>query len=956
MRCSWLVVSVVLIPTALHADEGRDRPILALDAGGHTAPVKDLVFTPGGKELISYGRDKTVRVWDIKTGETVRVLRLPVTPEDRTGPGGSQGAALSADGKLLAVAARAPVGGQHWVYLIDLAANKVVRVFGKQTHAIHAVALSRDGRWLASCGVGGLVLLWDLSTGQTRATLKGHAGGINAVAFSPDSQRLATAGDDRTVRLWSVAAAKEDARARGQAEEILSLAWSPDGRTLAGCGRESVVYLWNPDGTPRPKIPRNGKGLGVTFSSDSRLLLVGGCLIDLEAGKERLGLGLFRHTGHADSSALSPDGRWAVWGGLHGEELLLWDATAGRTRDVQVRRLGGKGHSITDVAWSPDGRTVAWEYVDTEAAQGERRGWGRSFDFSRLQLRAAPGKDFQHAQHRAGGLTVDSPTERQLVIRRGKEVLSTVKLPGGKGGVNAWTFLGEGHLALAKPTGLFLFDTHTGQRTRTFKGAGTQHALAPEPGHRYLAAGGLDQILRVYTPDREEPLVSLFVAGDNWIAWTPEGYYAASPGGERLMGWQVHNGPAELATFHPANRFRGSLHRPDVIREILAAGSVGKALAQADRRKGKKSTPVVVDEVRPPRVWIISPEKNLASNQAQLQVKAAAESTGKHAVTSLLLLLDGRPFEGQRGVPGADAARPGKVEKDWTVTLTPGTHRLTVLAKSDVSTAMSQPVEVTYTPPHPVETRDTRPNLYVLAIGINAYPGDLQLDCAVNDATGVSKTLQTRSEPLFHVKCKILPDREATRDGILQGLGWLKGQMKPHDVALLFYAGHGYNDEAGRFYMLSIDMDVDNLDKTTVTGEELKKHLAELPGRVVLMLDACHSGAKGNTSLIGSGKSSSTITDDLVRDLVDDDCGVIVMCAAMGREESRESAELKHGYFTLALMEGLSGKADYDKDGVILLTELDLYVDNRVRELSKDEQHPVTAKPTTIRSFALAKP
>jgi uncharacterized caspase-like protein len=80
------------------------------------------------------------------------------------------------------------------------------------------------------------------------------------------------------------------------------------------------------------------------------------------------------------------------------------------------------------------------------------------------------------------------------------------------------------------------------------------------------------------------------------------------------------------------------------------------------------------------------------------------------------------------------------------------------------------------------------------------------------------------------------------------------------------------------------------------------------------------------------------------------------MCAAMGREESRENAQFGHGLFTLALIEGLSGKADLHKEGVVRLNGLDSYVDYRVTELSKDGQHPVTAKPATIRSFALSTP
>ena len=53
---------------------------------------------------------------------------------------------------------------------------------------------------------------------------------------------------------------------------------------------------------------------------------------------------------------------------------------------------------------------------------------------------------------------------------------------------------------------------------------------------------------------------------------------------------------------------------------------------------------------------------------------------------------------------------------------------------------------------------------------------------------------------------------------------------------------------------------------------------------------------------------------------------MIVMCSSMGREFSLESREFKHGYFTLALIEGLAGKADYNHDGMVQLNELDLYV------------------------------
>ena len=84
--------------------------------------------------------------------------------------------------------------------------------------------------------------------------------------------------------------------------------------------------------------------------------------------------------------------------------------------------------------------------------------------------------------------------------------------------------------------------------------------------------------------------------------------------------------------------------------------------------------------------------------------------------------------------------------------------------------------------------------------------------------------------------------------------------------------------------------------------------------------------------------------------------GLIVMCSALGSEQAQESREHGHGMFTVALLEGLAGKAARNpRDHCVYLHHLEQYVTDRVEELSKDEQHPTMAKPA-IRPFALAKP
>ena len=152
---------------------------------------------------------------------------------------------------------------------------------------------------------------------------------------------------------------------------------------------------------------------------------------------------------------------------------------------------------------------------------------------------------------------------------------------------------------------------------------------------------------------------------------------------------------------------------------------------------------------------------------------------------------------------------------------------------------------------------------------------------------------------------KLLLDKDATKEGILGGLDWLKGKMTADDTAVVFYAGHGHRDrKTGQFYMLPVDVDPADLEKTGVTGTAIKDKLKAVPGRVLVLLDACHSGSIGQ-----SPADPGSLTDDVQRQLAAPDCGVVVMCAAMAQEEAGEAAAVKHGFFTAALLSGLGGGA-----------------------------------------------
>src|SRR5205807_1054975 len=147
----------------------------------------------------------------------------------------------------------------------------------------------------------------------------------------------------------------------------------------------------------------------------------------------------------------------------------------------------------------------------------------------------------------------------------------------------------------------------TGKATRVGKYFNSINDLAVSPDGKYLLVAGGELELAVYPlASPEKPLMQILASeGGDWIAWSRQGYYAGTPGGERLIGWRVTTRPDRPAMFYPAATFRKRLYRPDVIKELLPAGSTKAALAKLARTtKGKapKERSVTIEDVLPPKV------------------------------------------------------------------------------------------------------------------------------------------------------------------------------------------------------------------------------------------------------------------------------------------------------------------------------------------------------------------
>lgn len=951
---------LIALPAVVRAQEtaapAGEAPRLALNAG-HNALVWQVLFTPAGDRLISVSADKTVRFWDVVTGECTDTLRPPIGPGHA---GKLYAAAISSDGQLLAVAGVGIDGKRHPIYLISVADRKMTGVLEGQSSPVQSLAFARGTHTLASGARDGQGKLWDADKGVLLHTLTGHTAAINGICFSPDGAQVATASSDKTARLWLAATGKLIAALEGHTREVRAIAWSPDGERLATGSADHSIRLWSAKG----EAGKQASGLknpitSLSFLPDSDALLFtrGGeteertcSVVDFQAG--RMLANFSQHNNAVLCGALSPDGKLAATAGGNNHEIYLWRTENGRL----VHKLSGQGETPWSLAWSSDGKRLAWGTRYEPQSRNESGPLEYTFDLTELERGVARDRDsFTRAVVSTGGVELTEKGSHAIEVTRNGRPQSTLEVDAGRGRIWSYTLVGKSRAAIGTESALLLFDTATGKRLREFLGpTGAVLAVAGSPSGDFLAAASNDQVLRVYKldSDSDAPVLSLFAPGDDWIAWIESGPYAASPGGERLMGWHLGRGNEALADFAPAARFRKSLYQPQAIRAILKPADAVVTTQPAPVVKPIVPTTLKsVAEVLPPLVAITSPaQAQVTVREPTLEIRALARSGSRDPLTSMWLMMDGRPYQGQQNK--RDLVRrkteTAEVRESWTVELTPGVHRFAVRAETASSEGLSEEIRVEYAP-----EQVAKPALYVLAVGVSEYQNpDYTLKYCGADAREMAAAFEAQSKTIYReVKTQVVLDRNATRRGVIDGLNWLKRQMTQHDVGVFFFAGHGVRDDEGLFYLFPTDGDVESLDSTGVGEDHVKRLLQSVPGRLVLMLDACHTGAFAGDNR----RSLGGRTDGLLRDLVNDDYGVVVMCSSTGKQLSAESPRWKHGAFTMAALDGLSGKADTNQDGVVYLNELDLFVSERVKELTGGNQTPVTARPATVRSFPLAK-
>lgn len=248
----------------------------------------------------------------------------------------------------------------------------------------------------------------------------------------------------------------------------------------------------------------------------------------------------------------------------------------------------------------------------------------------------------------------------------------------------------------------------------------------------------------------------------------------------------------------------------------------------------------------------------------------------------------------------------GRTSLPLSVPRLPGTRWVTLIAANAQgveSVALSRDLGPPVAPAH----------RRALIVGVDRYQDDRlpDLNYAKSDADRLLNALQTRA-----YQSVALVDRRASAPAVLAALSELVDGLSPGDSGVVFFAGHGLRDEAGRFYLGTSQMDLDRPEDTALAWADVAAILARSRAKITVLLDACHSGAAGTTAFASN--------DDAVAALSSIPSNVTILAASKGRETSAEDARQGGGLFTTALVDVLGAgrdKADTNRNGSLEVSE-----------------------------------
>ena len=943
-------------------------PFFKLNTVNHHACLNEVETDAANKYMVSASNDKTVRLWDLDRYRLLRVLRPPI---GNGREGELRTVAISPDGKAVACGGKT---GQSWymshvVYVFDRAMGTLKKTLTGFPNPIQDMVFSKDRKYFVVFFGDGLRAYtypgWDL-VDQVRIPFRW----ITRADINTKNE-LAMATFDGHILIYGIA----------------------DGRTLhkatatTSSGRRPISIKYSPDGKALVVTFRDTKDIDVYSAANLHYLYS-----PIGAGIERF----------LTSAIWSKDGQSIYAGGVH-EEYMAMDGKLEKIFPIFAWGRKGKGERVSipigyigihTLHALNDGRIVYGLYDGTWGVLDRRLHKvftqpSSILHFRKLRKRCRISPDaskvyYQYDEYQNSGFVIDIQKGRIIPWEdiSGKAPFVYPRVHHPRLDIRHWK-----HKRFPRLDGKPLF-YHKAEISRclAIEAAGSRFILgtnrnifcfnqngeilwrAPVPSltravniseNGKIAVGHIgDGTIRWYRMRDGKEFLAFYPHPDRkrWIAWTPDGYYMCSPYGDDLIGWHLNNGKDHTADFYTASQFERLLYMPHYVKANFKR--LGDRESMIRENKDLQFPISKLATILPPRITIVHPEPGFVSTADTIQLKFKVQQTSR-PLKDYTVYVNNIPV-----TPTKDRRIGGATDRfDRSIHLPLHDEKINVRIESTGESSMGIAETHFYTTKKkPV----VRGDLYLLAVGVNNFERmpTHALSFAVNDAQELVARFKAEEGRVFrHVYVRTITDDspiKPTKKAIISQLTFFT-EAGPYDTSILFLASHGLNDHAGNYYLVPSDgafTDMRSIIKLQNRGIKPVRVVADsligwrtffdvfraIPGKRLLVVDTCHSQAiSGTSDMYALSKRSASSF-------------VALMTASKDSEASQESPAIKHGLFTYALLQGLSGEGNSNNDRQIVLSELYRYTHRfvtRHHDVQLGPQTPQIESPIELMNMVL---
>ena len=1063
MKKKILLIALLFQITFFFAQTFSDN-YLVVNPGGHKGQIRKLLITNNHKKIVTASFDKSIKVWDIESGELEREILGQIGK-------GSEGCiydiALSPDNKILAVGGFFGKDDESEnlgdIRLYNFETGKLVKILKAHINTIHALKFINNNTLLSSDAESTL-FLWDINTSTIVRKFNHHYNQKNDVLLNDEVKTISVFGNNFVtgdnygrVKLWEVNHSdtiKSDTYYEG-IFNVDAISYSNDGNLIVAVA-DSFFTIYDKKLNFVTEGTNDVASEFCAFSPDNHKILFG-CksigkkyLANILIKKDSVweNYGTFKEFDNTILTGAFIDDETIALAGGSRDAIYIVKLMGQNKKPLLLKTLQGSGKEKLAAAMNENNILFSDEWTENFG----RSKFNSQFDLVNKKLGNPSSKltgnrpEISRGNYTLRRARKGDELNSSLILEKNGKLVDSVNLEYWNGERhNVFGFINDNYFVSGCAYGMFsIYNLNCVEVSRFVGHIGDIWGFSISNDGKNLISASADRTIKIwplsnidspsldlklptlvekctewkvydtwkrifkslgiekesqstkledwktainklkekgypfdlflskynqYKVNSIYPTASIFTTekGD-WVIWDEQGYFTGSKKATRYVGYHVNQGKNKEAKYYPFEQFDLKFNRPDIIMKELGFASVEmiKAYEYAYQKRLKKmgiKEEQLSEEIHLPEMSVTSYSFN--EQTEKLTIKFNTNDT-KYKLNRVNVFVDAVPVFGTTGI---DISKNvvNNYSGEVTVDLIPGKNKIQISSLNEVG---SESLKETF---FVIDNNKQKPNLYIISVGVSNYKdANFNLNYAAKDANDISHFFD-KSELYSNVFVSELTNEKVTKENILKLKESFLKNAKANDIVLFFVAGHGVLNKNMDFYYGAYNMDFQNPENGGITFEELESLLDGIkPYRKLLFMDTCHSGEldkddysttnseiiKDNTSIVfrnagtvgieakhGIGLSqSSQLMQELFSDLRRGS-GATVISSAGGAEFAMESTEWKNGLFTFCILTGMKNKeADLNNDGVIMLSEMQSYVQAKVSKLSGGKQLPTSRR------------